>query len=170
MNDPPGLVVFCQRIYPQLVGTLTVFCGSRPVAEELAQETLVRVWNRWPAVSALDNPAGWAHHVALNLARSSLRRRAAERRAYTRLGPPADATPEPDRTDALAVRAAVAALPPRQRAVIAWRYFAGFSVDDTAVLLGCAPGTVKSLTAKATANLRARLGLVPTATGWRADA
>jgi len=159
-QDPPGVVEFCRDIHPQLVCTLTVFCGDRGVAEELAQETLVRVWNRWPAVSALQNPAGWAHHVALNLARSAFRRAAAERRAYARLGPrPESDAGAPDPDDLAAVRQAVADLPPRQRAAIAWRYFAGFSVDETAVVLGCAPGTVKSLTSKATATLRRRLDL-----------
>jgi RNA polymerase sigma factor (sigma-70 family) len=164
--DPPGVVEFCRALHPQLVGTLTVFCGDRPVAEELAQETLVRVWNRWASVSTMENPAGWAHHVALNLARSAFRRVAAERRAYARLGtrPESDeGAPDPD--DLASVRQAVGALPPRQRAVIAWRYFAGFSVEETAVVLGCAPGTVKSLTAKATATLRRRLALVPTEAG-----
>lgn len=165
-SDPPGVVEFCRAIHPQLVGTLTVFCGDRRVAEELTQETLVRVWNRWPAVSAMENPAGWAHHVALNLARSAFRRMAAERRAYARLGTgPESNGGAPDPDDLAVVRRAVRDLPPRQRAVIAWRYFAAFSVDETAEVLGCAPGTVKSLTSKATATLRRRLGLVPTEAG-----
>jgi RNA polymerase sigma factor (sigma-70 family) len=61
-----------------------------------------------------------------------------------------------DVTDALAVRAAVAALPPRQRAAVVLRYFADLSVDQTAAVLGCAPGTVKSLTSQAIASLRDR--------------
>jgi RNA polymerase sigma factor (sigma-70 family) len=59
----------------------------------------------------------------------------------------------------VAVRAAVAALPPRQRAAIVLRYFADLSVRVTAAVMGCAEGTVKALTSKAISALRAR-GLV----------
>ena len=58
---------------------------------------------------------------------------------------------------ALAVRAAVASLPRRQRAALVARYFADLSVSDTAVLLGCAPGTVKALTSQAISRLQASL-------------
>jgi RNA polymerase sigma factor (sigma-70 family) len=50
----------------------------------------------------------------------------------------------------------VAALPRRQRAALVLRYFSDLSVDRTAEVLGCAPGTVKSLTSQAIASLRDR--------------
>ena len=40
MDDPAGVVGFCQRVRPRLVGTLGLLCGDRAVGEELAQETL----------------------------------------------------------------------------------------------------------------------------------
>jgi RNA polymerase sigma factor (sigma-70 family) len=54
----------------------------------------------------------------------------------------------------VAVRSAVAALPPRQRAALVLRYYGGLSLAETAETLGCAEGTVKSLTHKAIAALR----------------
>jgi DNA-directed RNA polymerase specialized sigma24 family protein len=63
-----------------------------------------------------------------------------------------------DSTDAIAVRAAVASLPPRQRATVVLRYFNDLSVTDTAVILACAEGTVKALTSQAIANLRRQFG------------
>jgi RNA polymerase sigma-70 factor (sigma-E family) len=144
---------FCDRVYPQLVGALTLYCGQRHVAEELAQETLVRVWDRWPKVRDMASPQGWAHRVAINLANSWYRRQAAERRATARLQRERPAA-EPDRAAELALRAAVAALPPRQRAVLVLRFFADLPVEETAALLHCAPGTVKSLTNKAVTRLR----------------
>lgn len=157
-----GVEAFCRRTYPQLVGALTIFCGHRGVAEELAQETLVRVWDRWERVAGLDNPEGWAHHVAFNLARSWGRRKQAERRANARwarsTGSGDGRDVGQDTVDTLVVRAALAQLPDRQRAVLAWRYYAGLSVAETAQVLGCRPGTVKSLTHTAVARLRADHG------------
>jgi len=71
------------------------------------------------------------------------------------------AAEERDDATILAVRGAVRALSPRQRAVVVARWFLGYGVDETAALLGCAPGTVKSTTHQALARLRAS-GLVET--------
>jgi DNA-directed RNA polymerase specialized sigma24 family protein len=70
--------------------------------------------------------------------------------------PPPPTSPDPD--DQLAVRAAVALLPHRQRAALVLRYYADLSVAEVAEALECAPGTVKSLTSKGVAGLRRRLG------------
>jgi RNA polymerase sigma-70 factor (ECF subfamily) len=156
--DDAELVGFCRRVYPLLVGGLTLHCRDRGVAEEVAQETLVRVWERWSTVQQAVSPEGWAWRVAVNLAASRFRRRAAERRAYSRLDRRSVAgEAAPDQADGLAVRAAVAALPERQRAALILRYYADLPVADVAAALRCAPGTVKSLTHKAIESLRSRL-------------
>jgi RNA polymerase sigma-70 factor (sigma-E family) len=149
---------FCRRLHPRLVGALGLHCGDARVAEELTQEALARVWERWPTVRAADSPDAWTFRVAFNLAGSRYRRRQAEQRAYGRMGVRRDDDHAPDAADSITVRDAVASLPPRQRAVIVLRYFADLSVDDTASAMGCAPGTVKSLTSRAIDGLRARLG------------
>lgn len=153
-GDMDDVGAFCRAMHPRLVGALALHCGDRDVAEELAQEALARVWERWPSVRSMDAPESWTFRVAFNLAASRYRRRAAERRARARVGPADDSTP--DVASALAVRAAVAALPPRQRAAVVLRYFADLPVEETAAALGCAPGTVKSLTSQAIATLRDR--------------
>lgn len=149
--------VFCERLRPGLIGALSLHVGDAGVAEELAQETLVRVWSRWTHVRRLDVPEAWAHRVASNLANSWWRRRVAEQRARRRHGPtPVDEPrPQGDHGDAMAVRAAVAALPRRQREALVLRYFAGFSVAETAEAMGRAPGTVKALCHQGIARLRA---------------
>jgi len=50
----------CAELRPQLVGALTLHTGERVVAEELAQEAQVRLWQRWPRVRELDSPQAWA--------------------------------------------------------------------------------------------------------------
>ncbi len=135
------------------MGALTLACGDRHVGEELAQDTLVRVWERWREVSALDSPEAWTFRVGLNLAGSWRRRAAAERRANRRATEPARTEIDGDGIDET-VRRAVAALPDRQRAVIVARFYLGYDVASTADLLGCAPGTVKATTHHAMRNLR----------------
>jgi RNA polymerase sigma-70 factor (sigma-E family) len=157
MDDPTGVIGFCHRVRPRLVGTLSLLCGDGDAAEELAQETLARVWLRWSRVRELGEPAAtaWTYRVAINLANSWLRRRMAERRARARLAARSAGTHiDPDRADAVAIRQAVAALPRRQRTALVLRYYADLPVAEVAALMGCAPGTVKSLTSKALAALR----------------
>ncbi|HEV7758567.1 MAG TPA: sigma-70 family RNA polymerase sigma factor [Acidimicrobiales bacterium] len=154
------VAVFCRRLHPVLLGGLTLHCRDRGVAEEVTQETLVRVWERWPTVGAGRSPEAWAWRVALNLTASRFRRRAVEQRAQARLEAQvavAATGGPPDEADRLAVRAAVADLPERQRAVLVLRFYADLSIADTAEALRCAEGTVKSLTNKAVGGLRRRL-------------
>lgn len=156
---PTGPEDLCASIRDRLVGALTLATGDRAVGEELAQEALARAWQRWSQVGAMDSPEAWTFRVGFNLAGSWRRRAAAERRAHRRRGEPSVVHDDPDGAEVEAVRAAVAGLPARQRAVIVARFYLGHDVAGAAALLGCAEGTVKASTAHALANLR-RSGLV----------
>jgi len=151
---------FCRRMHPKLAGALRLYLGEPDVAAELAQEALVRAIERWPQVSAMERPDAWAYRVAFNLARSQLRRRLAERRATIRSGPAPTSSWNVDVAEVLAVRSAVAALPPRQRQAVVLRYFGDLSTGDTALAMGCRPGTVKAHLHQALAALR-HAGLRP---------
>ena len=146
---------FCRRVRPRLVGALVLYCGDAAVAEELAQEALLRAWTRWPRI---DDPEPWTYRVAFNLARSRFRRLAAERRAHGRVGVEPGFV-LPDLAAAVAVRDAVADLPDRQRAALVARFYLGLDVAGAARALGCAPGTVKALTHQAVERLREVLSL-----------
>lgn len=158
-DEQEDVTAFCRALHSRLVGALALHCGDAGVGEELAQEALARVWERWSTVREMASPDAWAFRVGFNLSSSRFRRAAAERRARARL--PATRREAPDPADAIAVRAAVALLPPRQRAAIVLRYFADLSIEDTAAALGCRPGTVKSLSSHAMARLRKHLDLAP---------
>lgn len=149
-----GAAEFCLAVRTRLVGALTLACGDRGIAEELAQDTLARAWERWPEVSQMDSPEGWTFRTGFNLASSWRRRRGAERRANRRSVDVSALSESADATEVEAVRRAVSRLPDRQRAVIVARYYLGYDVAGTARLLGCAPGTVKAATHQALANLR----------------
>lgn len=149
-RDP--VETFCAEIRAPLVGSLTLFCGDRGIAEELAQEALARALQRW---AQLRSPRQWTYTCAFNLARSRFRRVLAERRARDRMAVLArQAAVEADTAGAIAVKTAVANLPPRQRQAVVCRFYAGLSVAETAGVMRCAQGTVKALTSQALANLR----------------
>ena len=159
MTDTRGddVVGFCTRMYPRLVGSLALQCGDSELAKEVAQEALTRAWQRWARVSRYDSPEAWVFRVAFNLTTSRFRRATREKQAFAQV-----ATLPPDRdadeTDRIAIRAAVSSLPPRQRTALVLRFFADMPVAEVAVVMECAPGTVKSLTSKGLETMRARLG------------
>lgn len=158
MEDADPRIAFCEREYPRLVGALSLYChADHGLAEELAQEALARICRDWARVARLRSPGAWAHRVAINLANSWYRRRAAERRARTRAGPSSEVHHDPDAADAAALRAALAALPRRQREAVVLRHYADLPVAEVAVLMGCAEGTVKALTHQGLARLRLQL-------------
>lgn len=155
--DSADPVAFCAAEFPRLTGALGLYVGDRAVAEELAQEALLRACRRWERVSQLDSPGGWTWRVARNLANSHLRRRRAERRARTRLEEDhRPTTHDGDTAGRVAVRRAVAELPERQRTVLVMRYFLDRSVQQTGEELGVSQDAVRSLTKRAIATLRHR--------------
>lgn len=157
----PALADLCRTEHARLVGLLALQLGDRAVAEDLAQESLIRLHQHWPRVRTMASPTGWLYGVALNLSRSWWRRRFAERRALARTGTTPDAAVAAEPADVLAVRAAVAGLPRRQREALVLRYYGGLSVAEVARQMRCAEGTVKSLTSQAVDGLRRQFQEVP---------
>lgn len=137
------LSTFCRDEYPRLTRFLDVYCGDLAIAEELAQETLARVWKNWRKVKNYENPSAWAHRIAVNLANSHLRRRAAERRARDRAGREVDRK-ENDTSDAIALREIVTSLPPPMRSMLMFRYYLDLSYPEIADLLQIPESTARS--------------------------
>jgi RNA polymerase sigma-70 factor (sigma-E family) len=159
------LAQFCSDAHPRLVGALVHQLGDPWLAEEVAQEALIRVCSRWGQLRDYRDPTGWAFRVAVNLSRSQLRRRRAELRARARHGAPPSSHTDPDAADRLVVRTALTALPDRQRELIVLRYFLRCSVEETASLTGATPGAVRTATHRAITALRAMLDVEETADG-----
>lgn len=164
------LAAFCRREHPRLVRALDLVTGSLPLAEDLAQETLARVCRDWARVRAMESPGGYAHRTAMNLATSTFRRRAVERRLGTRLQAEHPASyDDPDAASAVAVRAALRGLRVEQRKVLVLRYFLSLSVAETAAVLRMPEGTVKTHAHRGLTALRGALTTPVTAPDVEAD-
>lgn len=159
---------FCEAEYPKLVGLLGLWCGDRDVAEDLAQETLARVWQRWNKVSELDNPQAWAQRVALNLARSQWRRRKAEKRARERSGRSPDEYEPADAAIGADLRSAVASLPRRKRTALVLHYYLDLPFKEVAEVMQIPESTAKSLGRRAVQDLRKVLSDPETPEVWDA--
>jgi RNA polymerase sigma-70 factor (sigma-E family) len=144
---------FVESRYTDLLRTAFLLTGSSHAAEDLVQDALLRVMRSW---SRVEDPPAYARRTIMNLYLNGLRRRARE--LLTALLPD---KPGRDSVDRVAERSvlwpALRALPPRTRAVIVLRYWLDLSEKETAELLGCSPGTVKSTASRGLARLRESL-------------
>ena len=123
---------------------------SRAVAEELAQDAFVRLFQRFATV---ERPNGFLRTTVVRLALTWLERAEMERERLARVGVdrPVDA-PELDET-----WEALGRLAPERRAVLVLRFYEGLRHGEVAELLGCPTATVRSRTRRALADLRKEL-------------
>jgi len=158
-SEDDSIRAFVEGEYRQVVATVALVCGSTATAEDAVQEALARAWEQAARGNEIERLAAWVTTVALNLARSQMRRWRCERRARTRLS-----ASRPELHDvtgasgeAYAVRQALLALPRRQREVTALRYYLGLDVHAIAEHLDIAEGTVKAMLFRARRALAAAL-------------
>lgn len=150
---------FCHSEYDRLVGSLSLFCGDGLVAQELAQEALMRACRDWEKVRKMNSPRAWMHTTGMNLARSHFRRKKIERRVIQKAM--AGQTLEmPSTEDAVAMRRAVAALPSRQKRALVLRYYVDLPIPEVAAAMDCSLSTVKALVRKGLEGLRHSEGIL----------
>ena len=139
-----------------------VLCNDWQRADDLVQSTLVKLYVHWGRVRAATHPDAYARAV---LVRESIHERRSVWVKRVSLGGKVTDSPtaEVDQDAVLDLRAAVAALPARQRATLVLRYYCDLNVEQSAEILGCSPGTVKSQTARALEAVRRALGPAPAA-------
>lgn len=153
MADDEDFCAFVVAHQTQLLRFAWVLTADWALAEDLVQTSLMRCWPHWSRISE-GNPEAYVRRTLVNTAATQSKRR--WRREV--VGLPERTLAAADGTDETDVRASLApallSLPPRQRAVLALRFLADMSEAQTAEVLGCSVGTVKSSTSKALGKLR----------------
>lgn len=155
VSAPVDFAEFVTARSHALLRAAWLLTGDDGKAEDLLQVALARSWRHWRRIAA-GNPEGYVRRVLFTTYLSAWRRQ--WRGEIPSAFPPDRAGPH-DLAEALAardgVRRALAGLTRRQRAVVVLRYVEDRSVLETADLLGCSEGTVKTLAFRALATLRA---------------
>jgi RNA polymerase sigma-70 factor (sigma-E family) len=134
--------------------------GHRAEAEDLLQGAFERAYRRWGRISRRADPEPYVRQILVNASVDRwrrLRRHPEAPLAVTAVDPGTADTAAAIADRDLLLRG-LAALPPRQRAVLVLRYFEDLSEAQTATVLGCTVGTVKSQTARGLARLRDGVG------------
>ncbi len=123
-------------------------------AEDVAQETFLRAYNAALRADPGDGVRSWLYRIAVNTSLNELRRRKRETAAVTRLDRDTGDDPS-ERSDTHALVAdAIDRLPDKLRVAVICRYFLDMSEEETAAVLGCRRGTVKSRLSRALGALR----------------
>ncbi|GIH02746.1 DNA-directed RNA polymerase sigma-70 factor [Rhizocola hellebori] len=128
-------------------------CGDWHLADDLVQHTFLQLYRHWRRVEQATLDA-YARKVLVN---AYLSHRRKYWREYVVADPPDRAADGPADDHSAAIGAALAALPPRQRALVVLRHMEDMSISEAAELLGISEGTVKSQTARGLEKLRAAL-------------
>jgi RNA polymerase sigma-70 factor (sigma-E family) len=157
-RDAAAFAEFVAARSAALHRTAYLLVGDRGLAQDLLQEALTKTYVAWPRLRDPGRAEAYTRTALTTTAITWYRRRSWGER-------PVDAVPEPagdGLADDVATRAllwhALQALPPRQRAAIVLRYYEDLTEAQTAAVLGCAVGTVKSQVFDGLRTLRARLG------------
>lgn len=156
---------------PWLRRVAYLLCQDWHLADDLVQTSVTKLYLNWHRVDSAANPDGYARAILVNTfiqeRRSPWWKRVVlqrDRDGVDTAGPdealariPAPAAPDPD--GAMDLRRVLPLLPAKQRATLVLRYYCELSVIETAELLGCSTGTVKSQTSRALDTLRRLMGV-----------
>src|SRR6266571_3842816 len=143
------------RHAPRAVRLAYLLTGERALAEDLVQEAFTRLAARFLDLRAPEAFDAYLRKTVVNLTRSYFRHKRVERAYVERIGAlPQEEAFQPDVDQKEALRLALRLLSDRQRAAIVLRFYEDLSEAETARVLGCRVGTVKSLVSRGMSKLR----------------
>jgi RNA polymerase sigma-70 factor (ECF subfamily) len=159
-GDTQAFGALILRYRKMVIGVAYRVCGDAELAEDVAQETFIRVWNKLSSFRPEGNFRGWICRIAANLTIDTLRRQKPTTDIEQVVVGSTDDGPEGvalERERAAAVRAAILKLPPQTRTALVLREYQGFTYQEIADALDIPLGTVKSRLSDARRRLKAEL-------------
>jgi RNA polymerase sigma-70 factor (sigma-E family) len=156
MEDEAEFDAFVVARSPALLRTAYLLVHDEALAEDLLQTSLAKAWFAWSRIEG--DPEAYVRRILVTTSASWWRRKWTGEMPTARLPEPTAPEGTSDWQD---LWDAIGHLPRRQRAVVVLRYLEDRTEAETAHLLGCSVGTVKSQCAKALAKLRLDTTLEP---------
>jgi RNA polymerase sigma-70 factor (sigma-E family) len=150
-------VAYVEERAVRLRRTAYRLCGGWHTAEDLVQETFIRLYARWDRLTDVQALDAYVRQILFRVYLAQTRKSWFHRIWPTDRLPDVPAPAGTDAADRLDLRSALDRLPPGQRAVVVLRFYEGLDVAETARVLRRSTGTVKSQTAAAMTKLRALL-------------
>ena len=167
-SDAAAFSEFAALRSRSLFRTAYLVVGDHQLAQDLVQESLIKLYVAWPRVRDVNKAEAYTRRIIVTTAISWRRRRGFHERPMESLPESAMA----DSADVLGVRdelwTGLRRLPPRQRATVVLRFCEDLSEAQVAELMGCSVGSVKKQSSLGLAKLRDLLGPldVPTPDGY----
>lgn len=145
---------------PDLTSYAYLLTGQLPAAQDLVQEAFLRVFSRTRTGFAPEVAEAYVRRTMLTLYIDGYRRRRHWASVRHLVAAPSDGRPDPQAAaaDRLDLYAALATLPPQERACVVLRFYEDLTVPEIADQMGLAQGTVKRYLSNAVHRLETRLG------------
>jgi RNA polymerase sigma-70 factor (sigma-E family) len=164
MDDPDGeYTEYVRSRIPALRRLAFLLCGDEHRADDVVQTAITRLYVHWDKARAANRLDSYVRSILVRVFIDERRLGWARVRLFSSLPEPEPAPPPYGVEDREVLRAALARVPRKQRAVLVLRFLCDLPVDEVAVILGCSPGTVKSQTSGGLAKLRKLLAETPIA-------
>ena len=144
---------FFAREYATLVRLMFALTGDLGEAEELAQEAMSRVFERWDRVRSADSPAAYTYQVALNLQRKRIRHLTMRARRLPLIRPTPPLGPHVPGE----LVSALASVPLDQRVALLLTEWLGMSSEEAGSVLGVSGAAVRTRVHRARDHLRSSL-------------
>jgi RNA polymerase sigma-70 factor (ECF subfamily) len=141
-----------------ILGYLWRITGDEQASHDIAQETFLRAWQRFEQVSHYEQPRAWLFRVATNLASNHRRHRSIHDATMAHISPthPATLDPAAGIAESAVVRAALLAMPVRQRSALVLRVVYGLSIAEIAEALGASKAAAAMTLSRAREAFRAQ--------------
>jgi RNA polymerase sigma-70 factor (sigma-E family) len=157
-SDVTAFSEFVEARSATLFRTAYLMVGDHQLAQDLLQEALVKTLMAWPRLKDRANVDAYTRRIIVTTSISWRRRRSFHERPSETLPERVGADPADAMVTHDAVVAALLTVPPRQRAAIVLRYYSDLTEAQTAEMMGCSVGAVKSQVSAGLKRLRSALG------------